>query len=163
MKIGKKHKVEQAYLDYSDAIYRFIYWHCGDQHLAEDLTSEVFIRAWKHPEVFKAADSNPQAWLYTVARHILHDHWRKKQTTSLPDNDSLVSDMNLAEQAAKADDAAQLLKAINKLDERSQLIVTLRFMEHLPVRDVAAIMQLSEANVRTLQFRALRELKRLLP
>jgi RNA polymerase sigma-70 factor (ECF subfamily) len=160
--MGKKHKIEQAYLNYSDAMYRFIYWHCNDKHLAEDLTSEVFIRAWKHPEVFTTPDGNPRAWLYTVARHILHDH-RRKHSTQLTDNNLLVSDMNASGQTAKTNDAARLLKAITTLDERLQLILILRFMEHLPVRDVAAIMQLSEADIRTMQFRALRELKRLSP
>ena len=75
-----KHKqaIESAYNDYSDQIYRFIFWQTGDPLLAEDLVSEVFIRAWKHRVMF--LDINQRAWLYRVANNLVTDYWRKKKT-----------------------------------------------------------------------------------
>lgn len=160
MKFGKRHAVEQAYLDHSDEIFRFLYWQAGDTDLAEDLTSEVFIRAWNHTEIFENAEHNARAWLYTVARNLLKDHWRKKQAVALDDIPEPLSDQDVVGDAIVNEEHTQIHAAIATLDERMQTVVILRFLQHLPVRSVAGIMQISEANVRTIQFRALKELKK---
>ena len=65
------------YDKYVDKIYRFIFIKVSSQEIAEDLTSETFLRGW---QVFKEREDieNPPAFLYQIARNLIIDHYREK-------------------------------------------------------------------------------------
>src|SRR5471032_587106 len=83
MKLDSPEDFARCYQRYGQPIYRFLYWQTRDPHLAQDLTSAVFERAWRARASFRGGSL--QAWLYRIARNALTDHWRKKKELYLED------------------------------------------------------------------------------
>lgn len=149
------------YRDYSDKIYRFLFWRIGDQAIAEDLTSETFIRAWQHRNRFDGR--YPAAWFYQIARRILIDFWRKKKPLplqELPDSHPrLVYTQDLLGEISQREQLDQIRRQLNRLHEPLQSVIILRFFEEYSVKEVAQILKLSESNIRVIQYRALQALR----
>jgi RNA polymerase sigma-70 factor (ECF subfamily) len=154
---------EQAYLTYAEKIYRFLYWQTRDQALAEDLTGEAFSRAWRRRDSF--SDGSVQAWLFQIARNLLIDYRRKRKELPLDESGEIMGSLQqdgVAAQAVRADQIWQMHQAIDTLPDNLRGVTVLRFIEELSVREVAEILDLSEGNVRVLQFRALQRLRGIL-
>lgn len=144
----------------ASSIHRFMFWRTKDQMLADDLTSTVFEKAWRSRKSFKGGSL--KAWLYKIAHNTLIDYWRKRK-------DLLVKDMSTFQGEREAVDLdkaldqelviAKLQVALAKLPDDMQTLLKLRFVEGLSSRDVATKLNLSEANVRVIQSRALRKLR----
>lgn len=157
--MGSFNEFETMYMTYSDQIYRFLYWQTNDPGLAEDLTSDTFMKAWRARESFDKG-TNEKAWLYRIARNTLTDHWRKKREVAAEDIDELsFYDDGVAERIDRELEAKLLAKALAKLPEKLRQVVSLRFIQRLSAKEVAKIVETSEGNVRLLQYRALAKLK----
>jgi RNA polymerase sigma-70 factor (ECF subfamily) len=154
----KEVDIEALYDEFADQIFRFLSWHTGDSLLAEDLTSEVFIRAWKHREKLQAEQI--RAWLYRVARNLTIDHYRRIHDKTLDESYDPVSDYDLHAEAEKREADTRLHEALAKLPDEHRTIIILRFFARLPAREVAVIIGKTEGNIRILQYRALKQLKR---
>ena len=150
---------EAAYKSHSNAIYKFLFWRTHDTQLSEDLTSATFEKAWASRRSFRGGSE--QAWLYRIARNILIDHWRKKKELFVDDADSMQEEMgpNAGELIDKKTQLEGLRKALDQLPEDMRSVITLRFIEGQTCRQVATSMNLSESNVRVIQYRALKKLK----
>jgi RNA polymerase sigma-70 factor (ECF subfamily) len=149
------------YNTYADDIYRYLLVHVGDQHLAEDLTSDTFVKAWNRLETFDF--KQPRPWLYTIARNTMNDHWRKKHPEPLGDEDEHISDAEPIEETLDKKQSADAVKAaVNKLPQDMRSIVTMRFTLGYSAKKTADSLGTSEGNVRVMQYRALKKLKGLL-
>ncbi len=152
---------EKAYLDYSDKIFRFLVWKSGDVELAEDLTSEAFIRAWRSRDKYRGGSL--QAWLYAIARNALTDHWRKAKPLSIDELEIEPSyDPQILAQIAGLEAAQQLKDAVAKLEDPGKTVIILRFTENLSVAEVGRALNLTAANVRVIQHRTLQLLKKIM-
>jgi len=157
--LGSKDDFGMAYEAHSRSIYRFFYWRTRDSQLSEDLTSNVFEKAWRSRSSFKGGSIT--AWLYRIASNLLIDHWRVKPTLPLAEEDTLSSGaeeigVTLDKQIA----ADQLTRAISKLSPEMRQVVMLRFMEDFSARQVAKKLGTSEGNVRVIQYRALKQIRK---
>jgi RNA polymerase sigma-70 factor (ECF subfamily) len=150
---------EAAYESHAKSIYKFLFWRTQDTQLSEDLTSSTFEKAWVSRKSFRGG--SVQAWLYRIARNVLIDHWRKKKELFVDDVDSLQEDARpgVGELLDKDSQLQLMRKALDKLPEDMQSVVTLRFIEGLSCKQVAKNLSLSESNVRVIQYRALKKLK----
>ena len=72
------------YAEYLDAIYRYVLLRVGDEASAEDLTEEVFVRAWEALPRYKAHKYPFSSWLYRIAHNLVVDAYRKHQSLSMP-------------------------------------------------------------------------------
>ena len=72
---------EQNYELHSDRIYQYIYFLVGKKQLAEDLTQETFIKAFKQQHTFRHESSN-LTWLMKIARNLTYDYFRRKKIIS---------------------------------------------------------------------------------
>jgi RNA polymerase sigma-70 factor (ECF subfamily) len=154
---------KKAYQEYGQAIYRFLYWQTKDSVLAQDLASATFERAWKARKSFTGG--SVQAWLYRIARNLLTDYWRKKKDLLIEDMPGLAE--KITDNAAPYDYDAEamehsLAKSLDALPPELRAIVVLRFIEGLSAREVGAILGHSEGNIRIMQYRALKKLRKLL-
>ncbi len=154
----------KVYQKYSDKIFKFVYFKTSDYYLAEDITGEVFTRAWKNWDKFKP--DYTQAWFYRIANNLIIDHWRKqknKKETSLEKTMESSSepsyDEDLIEKMSKDNKILKLNTALKKLPNKLKEVAILRFIDELSAREVGEILNLSEVNVRVLQYRALKKLK----
>lgn len=157
--IDSTERFEALYKSNQPLIYRFMFWRTKDEMLAEDLTSNVFEKAWRTRQSFKSGST--KAWLYRIAHTTLIDYWRKKKEVT--DEDSItqaVSDVVGHDEALDRQIAiADLQKAIAKLPKDMYAVVELRFMKGKSARETSARLNISEANVRVIQYRALKKLR----
>lgn len=164
------HDFEEIYLQYSDKIFRFLYLHTQDPYISEDITSEVFVKAWKNWKKFDG--KYIQAWLYKIANNILIDYWRSKSSKNASKNVSLSVitesrvepsyDEDLIDRLSKDDKIQKITQALNTFPENLRNVAILRFIEGMSAKEVSEILKISEGNVRVLQHRALVKLKELL-
>lgn len=146
---------------YADDIYRFLLVHVRDDALAQDLTSDTFLKAWKQIDTFDWRHS--RGWLYAIARNTLTDHWRKHKSLPLDETIEIVDDKPSHEEIMDTKlEAKRAAKALAKLPHDMKSVVTLRFMHGYSARQTAEALDISESNVRVLQFRALKKLRGLL-
>jgi RNA polymerase sigma-70 factor (ECF subfamily) len=149
------------YEEHLAVIYRFIYSKVGNREEAEDLTSQVFLKAVDHVDQARAAESL-RGWLYRTARTTVADHWRhfyRLRTNSL--DHLLEGGWEVpAEECGQASSELPEMRVqalLQQLPERYRQVLTYRFLLNHTIRETAAKMQLSEVNVKILQFRALKK------
>ena len=162
---GSRSAFGDLYERYLDDIYRYIYYRVPDTVTAEDLTEEVFIRAWqKLPETQqKNAVQNFRAWLYRIAHNRMVDYLRsaKKQVHSaLEDSAHLIEGGETPEALLQTQQQSDYLaQAITSLDDTMQQVILLRFVNQCSHAETAHIVGLQENHVRVLQYRALKQLR----
>lgn len=164
---GDNEAFAQLYDNYLDTVYRYIYYRVGGRAIAEDLTSETFLRALRRIGTFTWQGRDFGAWLVTIARNLVADHF-KSSRFRLEVTTGEMLDANEVE--ASPEDCvleslsnAALLDAVRRLNPQQQECVTLRFLQGLSVAETARIMNKNEGAIKTLQYRAVRTLARLLP
>lgn len=141
------------------SIHRFMFWRTKDEMLAQDLTSNVFEKAWRTRGNFTGG--SPRAWLYRIARTTLIDYWRKQKDVA---DDEAVSQAPsdatpLDEEIDQEMRVEQLNEALQQLPGEMRQVVELRFMSGLSARQTGEHLGVSEANVRVIQYRALQKLR----
>ncbi|MEU5825783.1 MULTISPECIES: ECF subfamily RNA polymerase sigma factor, BldN family [Streptomyces] len=164
---GEADAFGRLYDQYSDTVYRYIYYRVGSKATAEDLTSETFLRALRRISTFTWQGRDFGAWLVTIARNLVADHF-KSSRFRLEVTTGEMLDAN--EVARSPEDSvleslsnAALLEAVRRLNPQQQECVTLRFLQGLSVAETARVMGKNEGAIKTLQYRAVRTLARLLP
>ena len=136
-------------------VYAFILRRCGDRALAEDLTSDVILRAVRETKWARCVVT--PAWLTTVARNRLVDHWRSKAREdrrlglawSNPDRDEWTDDGTPLEPEV-------VNQAMRRLPPDQQAVLSLRYLDDLPVSEVAAALGRSVHATESLLARARR-------
>jgi RNA polymerase sigma-70 factor (ECF subfamily) len=142
-------------------VYRYIYSKVGNREEAEDLTSQVYLKALRGLD--EARDANAaQAWLFQVARTTIADYWRgfyRLRSSSLDDLLAAGWDSPTiaGESATDGKAAASVGYILSQLPERYRDVLTYRFLLNCSLKETAARMNLTEANVKVLQFRALKK------
>lgn len=156
----------RLYECYLDVIYRYIYFRIGNEAEAEDLTEEVFIRAWQALSDYTIRqDASFSAWLYRIAHNLTVDHFRKRQPLSLSYDQMALNpapSIPMEEAISRRGEAERLAEAVRQLNDVEQQVIVLRFVEGLAHRDVADAIGKSEGAVRVIQHRALLALRTLL-
>jgi RNA polymerase sigma-70 factor (ECF subfamily) len=150
---------EDAYKAHSGSIYKFLFWRTKDKQVSEDLTSITFQKAWARRASFKGGSA--QAWFYRIARNTLFDYWRKsKEISSSELPEELVDEhQSTSEIMDKELEIEAMEKALARLPNNMREIVRLRFIEGMSSKDVADKLNISDSNVRVMQYRALKKLR----
>ncbi len=155
---NKRRRVAKMYDKYANDIYKYLYSYGRDKELAEDLLADTFVRAMRSIDRFDF--DQPRAWLYTIARNLLRDHWKKKSTLALDEKIEIVDTSDsIEEKLDKKISHEKLELAIKTLPSREADIIRLRFIQNFSVKEVAKIVNVSPENVRIIQYRALKRLK----
>ena len=196
-----------------DKIYRFIFLKVNSQEIAQDLTSETFLKGW---EAFRKSQNpghndqkvdelrssspvanarvvdelrsspplanarvvdelrsspplanarvieNPQAFLYQIARNLVIDHYREKgkaQLVSVEYIPIIDPKQDLEEKSLLESDIGQVQLALTGLKEDYQNVIIWHYLDDLPIREVAKMLDRTEETTRVLLHRALKSLK----
>jgi RNA polymerase sigma-70 factor, ECF subfamily len=152
----------QLYELYIDRIGRYVYFKVGDREEAEDLTEQVFMKAWESVQNFRSDPAAFPVWIFRLAHNLVIDYHRThRQTTEL--HEFIEDPHPLPEDEVGARlDSEMLQAAIAKLTPEQQQVVILRFIQGMPHAQVAAIMGKNEVAVRGIQYRAVVALQRIL-
>jgi RNA polymerase sigma-70 factor, ECF subfamily len=153
--------IGELYAEHLTAIYRFVFSKVGNREEAEDLTSQVFIKAVRHLDESRHIESI-QSWLFQVARTTVADHWRRFYRIRLHSLDDLLDagwegPHEERPGPPSTNPEARVQRLLTQLPDRYREVLTLRFLENCSIAETAARMGLSEPNVKVLQFRALKK------
>jgi RNA polymerase sigma-70 factor, ECF subfamily len=156
---------------YVDVVFRFIYFRVGNRQLAEDLTSDTFLRALKRIGSFTWQGRDLGAWLVTIARNLVADHFKSGRyrleitTGDVLDADKEDRGPEGTPETAVVDHITNvtLLTAVKQLNPEQQECIVLRFLQGFSVAETAKAMGKNEGAIKALQYRAVRALARLLP
>jgi len=163
---GEKQAFGLLYEKYFNAILRYLFFKLSSLEEAEDMTENVFIKAWESLPSFNQFEKglNFRAWIYRIAHNTLVDfHRAHKKDLSIDAIGELPASTIKPEKAnEQRETVIEITRAIRQLDEISIQIIMNRFIAGMDHKETALIMGLSEGNVRLIQFRALKKLKEIL-
>ncbi|MCA9383813.1 sigma-70 family RNA polymerase sigma factor [Candidatus Dojkabacteria bacterium] len=153
---------EKLYEYYLPKIYRYILNRTANKDLAEDLTSQTFVKAMTKIKTYKDHGKSFGSWLYRIAHNNLIDHFRKNKPTA-------IFDINLIESEAAAEDHAMdserkraILHAISKIPEQYQEIISLKFFEELSNDEIADVIGTNKTNIAVKIHRSMKSLEKVL-
>lgn len=149
------------YRRYVEPIFRFTRSRVSSERDAEDLTENVFLKAFEGLDSYEERGAPFGAYLYQVARNSIIDHYRtSKPVESLESAEKYSDDRLGAEKGIVEREAvSKIEQALENLPENYQEVIRLRLMMDLPTDQVAAWMNKKPATVRVLQHRALKALR----
>jgi RNA polymerase sigma-70 factor (ECF subfamily) len=156
----------QLYDHYVSSVFRFIYYRVNDRALAEDFTSETFLRALRRISTISYQGRDVGAWFMTIARNIVFDHaksarFRLEMTTGeILENGESEAGPELAVLTNLTN--ARLLEAVNELGDEQKECIVLRFLHGMSVAETAAVMGKNDGAIKALQHRAIKRLAVLL-
>ena len=136
VKKGDKGAYEQLFVRYYPTLLRFIHGMLKDNHMAEDIAQNIFMKLWIHREKLDSTQSLKN-YLFVLAKHEIFNIFKAKRTTML----SLLPQLNYAELNEL------LIKNISKMPPQRQLIFRMRRCEHLSNREIAERLGLSVRSV----------------
>ena len=139
-------------------VYGFLAYRVSDRDTAEDLAQATFERALRAWSRFDPRIASEATWLLTIARNVLIDHLRRDRSAFIEPLDERVLPA-VAGPEARVTGSAELLTALMSLEEREREVLALRFGGDLSGRDIAALLDLSLANVQQILSRTLRKLR----
>jgi RNA polymerase sigma-70 factor (ECF subfamily) len=151
------------YDHYHTRIYRFVLIKVASREEAEDLTHQVFLAAWEHIGSYRDYGFPFGSWLYRIARNHIVDYYRRRRHEVRLEDVDPNAVPHVFEAYARADVAMQVervMAALRTMKPEYQDVIIMRFVEELPVREVAAALEKSEGAVKLMQHRAIKELKR---
>ncbi|MBV9257160.1 MAG: sigma-70 family RNA polymerase sigma factor [Ktedonobacteraceae bacterium] len=141
-------------------IYRYIYSKVGNREEAEDLTSQIFVKAVRNVDAERGPQSM-QKWLFQVARTTIADYWRAYYRASVSSLEELLDagwEGPFDEEPLVSSDVPgkRVQRILEALPPQYREVLTCRFLLNLSIKETASRMGLTEANVKVLQFRALK-------
>jgi RNA polymerase sigma-70 factor (ECF subfamily) len=164
---GDRSAFALLYDKYVDVVFRYVLFRVGDRELAEDVTSETFLRALRRITSVTYQGRDVGAWFVTIARNLVLDHVKSSrfrlEVTTAEVDDSQRVEAGPEQQVLSRATRSVLLECVSQLGDDQRECIVLRFLQGLSVAETAAVMARNEGAVKALQHRAVRRLAQLLP
>lgn len=156
---------ERWYVDHRPVVYRYVRFRVATRETAEDLTSEVFFKAFRAFDRFDPGRASPRTWLLRIARNAITDHLRALQRrgslhVSIDSAPDLVADLpSQEERVLKQERLQKLLNATRTLRGGDQEILSLRYGAGLSNSEIADDLGITANAVAVRVHRALKRLR----
>ena len=157
---ARKDRNEFAFLyeKYVDKIFNYFWYRVGhDRDVAEDLTQETFVRAYKHLDRFQIRKTSYAFYLLTIAHNLLVNYYREPKAISLESVGDVPKEV--WGDLVRKDEARALWRAIQQLPSQEQNILYLKYQKGLKVKEIAQIVGKSENAVKLSLSRTRKKLK----
>ncbi|MEP7020093.1 MAG: sigma-70 family RNA polymerase sigma factor [Pseudonocardiales bacterium] len=155
----------QLYDRYVDIVFRFVYYRVNDRGMAEDFTSETFLRALRRISTITYQGRDIGAWFITIARNIVLDHMKSaRHRLEITTADTIEGkESSPSPETAVLDGLSsdRLMAAVKLLGAEQRDCVMLRFIQGFSVSETAAVMGKNDGAIKALQHRAVRKLAEL--
>ena len=159
VKGGNANAFEKLVLHYQNMVFSFIYNMVQNQMDAEELTQDVFVKAYRKLELFRG-ESKFSTWLFTIARNNVSSSFRKKQLDTIDVDDSKTAHLEVDE----VDNAFDVLSkkernetigiALNQLAPQQKMLLQLFYLEEQSLKEIEEITGLSNGSIKTGLMRA---------
>jgi len=160
---------EDVYDHYIDRVYRYIFFKVPTQEDAEDLTSEVFFKAWQYIYTHERRIEYLNAFLFQIARNTVVDFYRRKTNVeSLSDEETMrrIEDYRQQNLLAGMDNKAdirEIERVLKSLKDEYREVIVLKYIEELSTAEISKILNKSKGAVRILVHRAMTILRKNIP
>jgi len=159
----KNTRFEEVYDEYAERIYRFIYYKTYHTETAEDILSQVFLKAYEKWGSYDPGKGSVSSWLYAIAGNTVIDYYRKKRPASdIDDVWDLSSDEDIQIDAERKEQMEEIRGSLEKIDREQRNLIIMRIWDELSFSEIAEITGKSEAGCKMAFYRALKKLKTLI-
>ncbi len=149
----------ELYERYVDKIYKFIYLKTYDVDLAQDLTSQTFLKALDKINQFKVwENANFNAWIYRIAYNLIVDNYKKEEKDQITNIDEILEiwyTQDFAQNVDNKEKLKEVLKYFDTLKEKHKQILLMRLWEDLSYKEISEITGESVANCKKIVSRTL--------
>ncbi len=156
----QKSDFRRFYEHHVDRVYRFILFRVGmRKEVAEDLTSEIFIKALDHYADYDP-DKSQSAWIMTIARNHMINHYRyKKEEIDIDELDFGLPGEDGRETAVVTEDRRHLYESLQQLDPGERQVIELKYLQGYPYGEIAQLIKKTAGAARIEAHRAMKKLK----
>ena len=161
---GDKEAFAELYETYFSKIYRYVVVRIGNRTEAEDMTQQVFVKAYKHIPSYRWKGVPFSAWLFRIAHNVVVDFYRREsKRPTVPLDESLIAGDDNPQQAVERRLAVErVMAAAQGLTIAQREVISLRFAGGLAIAEAARVMGRSEGAIKALQHSAIAALRRML-
>lgn len=156
---GQTDAFGDLYIIFVEKIYRYVFCHVKSKTFAEDITEEVFLKAWRAIKSCRGKESTFSSWLYRIAHNQMVDEIRKRQRRPALELENVENISDNSEGVEKSREQLELAAVIDRLPPNQRQVIILKFIEGLDNPEIARIMDKSEGAIRVLQMRGLSRLR----
>lgn len=166
-KEGNAEAFGEVYDFYSNQIYKYVYYRVKKEDV-EDLVEIVFLRAWENLSKYSKGKFSFSAWLFRIAHNLVVDYYRSHEVPVSLDEEmeEVIQDYSADREPRMRTERklnSNLLKtALDSLSKPFHDIIILKFVNGMENDEISKILGKSEASIRVMQFRALKELRKTL-
>ncbi|MGA9749467.1 MAG: sigma-70 family RNA polymerase sigma factor [Nocardioides sp.] len=162
--LGDEHEVHAAYLLYGPELYRFVLRGLGDPGIAQDVTQETFLKAWRFADRYDPELASLRVWLFGIARNTMIDHARSAKVR--PWQTNLVDPPTAESMAGSVGDGADRVletwlveESLRRLSEHHREAIVQTHLKERPYDEVAAELGIPVGTLRSRVFYGLRALR----
>ncbi len=149
---------------YYKKIYQFIYFRTLHKETAEDITSLVFTKVLENFSDYDKAKAGFSTWLFQIAKNSLIDHYRtKKEVLNIEDVWDMPDGTNIESEFDSKEKLAMVKSYLKSLPARQRDIVIMRVWDGLSHKEIASILEISEANSKMIFSRVMSQLSQDMP
>jgi RNA polymerase sigma-70 factor (ECF subfamily) len=146
------------YRQHLGRVFNYVRYRLGSEE-AEDVTADIFIRAWSRRRDYDARRGALDTWLWTIARNVVIDRLRRRHLVEIELSENLAAANDPLMEVSKEEEWQRVRMALERLPPVDQEIIALRFGAGHTNRTIAALVGLSEANVAQRLRRALQKMR----
>ncbi|MGD6815713.1 RNA polymerase sigma factor SigX [Metabacillus sp. 84] len=158
---------QTLYENYHQDLFQFLFYMVKDREQAEDLVQEVYIRVLKSYEKFEGRSSE-KTWLFSIARHVAIDWFRKQKTIKQRliekfdwDQNQVRDESPLPDEIALQNEQVQwIYQSLDACTIDQKSVVIMRYIQGYSIQETARALKWSESKVKTTQHRAIKALKK---
>lgn len=163
MKDLSQARFTEIYNDYSEDVYRYIFYMVRDPQAAEDLTQDAFVKVYRQIHTFKS-NSSIKTWIFKISRNVTLDHLKKKKPALFTDPQSLMDVIRQEQKSSvetiiQTEEVEAMYASLQNLKKEYREVLILRKINECSIKETAGILNWSEDKVKSMTFRALAKLK----
>jgi RNA polymerase sigma factor (sigma-70 family) len=150
-------------------VYRYVRYRVDDDMTAEDLTAEIFERAYRYRDRYDASRGSFSTWITSIAHNWVNNFLvaqsRRDQNELIPNDDmettdiATSADVSPEAQAITSERIRRLLLCLDRLSARDRQVIALRFASDMRNKEIAELLGMKEHTVSVVVLRALDKLK----
>lgn len=164
--IIKLDEFSEIYEAYYERVFKYIRYRVDDQHITEELCSQVFEKIILNYSNFSGDKTRLNSWVFTIAKNVITDYYRKNKKIFYFSLDYLSNDISFKKSpddfTLDKEKNSYLFKALKKLSKKERSVISFKYGAELKNTEIAELMGLKESNVGVILYRSLKKLKKIL-
>lgn len=160
--LATKEDLVDLFNELNESLYNYFFFRVFyNKEVAEDLTSELFIKIWEKRTQFDSTKSNLKTWVYSIARNHLIDFIRKeaKENNKITINNNFLSNLQGSSNVEDSQLYEFIIKSLSKISDLERELIVLRYIVCLEITEIAEIQKKSYEATKVAIYRAIQKLK----